>query len=169
MKLHNKQTTFNLSTLYIFRKSSGFYDKFKKDSSSNTTATPWKQFLKYSSYQYISTTEFLDVWLRIVKDLASMHCNTDSMHCVSMRCDTDRKHCDTDSTHCVLTVRTAVLTIRAVILIFGVVILTVWTVTHCDTDSMQCDTDSMRCDTDRNAIPSRARKGRFFYVIIISS
>jgi hypothetical protein len=49
----------------------------RKGSSSITTATLSKQFLKYSNYQYISITEFLDVWLRIVKHLDSMYCDTE--------------------------------------------------------------------------------------------
>jgi hypothetical protein len=130
----------------------------RNGSSSTTNATLLKQFLNYSNCQYISITEFQDVWLRIVKDSASMHCNTVSMHYDRMPCDTDIHHCDTDSTHCDTdsvhcdTDNTHSNTDSM----------------HCDNDSMCCDTDSMHCDSDRNANPSRAQKGRFFYLIIIS-
>jgi len=55
--------------------------KLRKGSSSTTTAMLWTKSLNYSNYHYISIIKFLEVWLRIVKELASMHCNTDSMHC----------------------------------------------------------------------------------------
>jgi len=70
---------YSLSMSFVSLQSSK--TKLRKGSSSTTTATLWKQFLNYSNYQYISITEFLDLWLRIVEDLASVHCNTDSMHC----------------------------------------------------------------------------------------
>jgi hypothetical protein len=55
--------------------------KLRKGSSSTPTAMLCTKSLNYSNYQYISITKFLEVGLRIVKELASTHCKTDSMHC----------------------------------------------------------------------------------------
>jgi len=56
-----KQSTFNVFTLYVFRKSSGFQDKVKKRKLKHYNCHAVDKVPNYSNYQYISITKFLEV------------------------------------------------------------------------------------------------------------